>query len=102
MQSYGALEQVFPGLYCRTGEWYGSPFRRRMTVARLADGKLWVHNPFELEKADIEALRKLGEVAFVISPNTLHDSDLAAFLMRLNGIDERSGPSVLMASRISS
>ena len=48
------------------------PFPTRMTVIRLADGKLFVHSPIRLNdvlKAEIDAL---GEVAYLIAPNTIH------------------------------
>ncbi|GAA0622768.1 DUF4336 domain-containing protein [Thalassospira tepidiphila] len=48
------------------------PFPTRMTVIRLQSGKLLVHSPIRLNetlKAEVDAL---GEVAYLIAPNTIH------------------------------
>jgi len=56
---------------------YGIPFGTRMTVVRLRSGVLWLHSPIRIH-ADLErALRELGEVRFVVSPNKLHHLYLA-------------------------
>jgi hypothetical protein len=44
----------------------------RMTLVRLPDGALWVHSPLTPAKAMREALDKLGEVRYVVVPNTMH------------------------------
>ncbi len=44
----------------------------RSIIARLPDGKLWVHSPIALEPAWRAELEKLGEVAYVVAPNTFH------------------------------
>jgi hypothetical protein len=80
MQAYGPLREVYENVFCRDGEWYGSKFRRRMTVIRLPDGKLWVHNPFALDDEDVRGLMQLGEVAHVVAPSTFHCSELEDFL----------------------
>ena len=48
------------------------PFPTRMTVARLADGALWVHSPTPLTPALGEAVDALGPVRFLVAPNLLH------------------------------
>jgi hypothetical protein len=56
---------------------YGIPFGTRMTVVRLRNGALWLHSPIGIDAALERALRELGEVRFVVSPNKLHHLYLA-------------------------
>ncbi len=48
------------------------PFPTRMTVVRLPGRRLWLHSPTEPSDALFERIEALGEVAFLIAPNTLH------------------------------
>jgi len=48
------------------------PFSTRMTIIRLASGKLFVHSPIRLNDALKAAVDELGEVAYLIAPNTIH------------------------------
>ncbi|GGB20025.1 DUF4336 domain-containing protein [Agarivorans gilvus] len=50
----------------------GLPFSTRMTVVRLANGKLWVHSPIELNDSIRAELANLGELSYLIAPNHLH------------------------------
>lgn len=55
----------------------GFHYPTRMVVIRLADGALFVWSPVALSDALRAAVDRLGEVRFVIAPNSLHDSFLA-------------------------
>ena len=48
------------------------PFSTRMTVVRLANGKLWCHSPIQPEQALLDNLAQLPEVAYLIGPTKLH------------------------------
>jgi len=48
------------------------PFPTRMTVIRLPTGSLWLHSPTELNEALAEQVGRLGQVAHLVAPNTLH------------------------------
>ena len=49
-----------------------APFSTRMTIVRLAGGRLFVHSPTPLP-ASLEAeVRALGEVAYLVAPNRIH------------------------------
>jgi len=48
------------------------PFPTRMTVIKLPGGKLWCHSPIALTPELAKAIDRLGEVAYLISPNKLH------------------------------
>ena len=43
-----------------------------MCVIRLEDGNLWIHSPVDLDEETINALQKLGNVKYVVSPNYEH------------------------------
>jgi len=44
----------------------------RTTIARLADGSLWVHSPIELTDELESAVDALGTVRFLVAPNKVH------------------------------
>jgi hypothetical protein len=44
----------------------------RMTVVRLAGGKLWLHSPVPISPQVRAQLDALGEVAFIVAPNKAH------------------------------
>jgi len=44
----------------------------RMTLVRLADGRLWVHSPLPPTPECVAAVRALGPVAYVVAPNLSH------------------------------
>lgn len=48
------------------------PFPTRMVVARLDDGSLWIHSPISPDDGLVAAIRDLGEVAFIVAPNSIH------------------------------
>ncbi|HZZ30444.1 MAG TPA: DUF4336 domain-containing protein [Phenylobacterium sp.] len=48
------------------------PFPTRMTVARLANGDLWLHCPLKPTETLVRDLDRLGRVRFLIAPNSLH------------------------------
>lgn len=58
---------------------YGVPMGCRMTVCRLADGRLLVHSPIALHTLK-PALDELGDVAFAIAPNFIHHLFMSPFL----------------------
>ena len=55
------------------------PFSTRMTVVKLANGKLWCHSPIQPNQALLDSLDQLGEVAYLIGPNKLHYAYLQAW-----------------------
>ena len=55
------------------------PFSTRMTVVKLANGKLWCHSPIQPNQALLDSLDQLGEVTFLIGPNKLHYAYLQAW-----------------------
>ena len=63
--------------------WFSGVYlRSRMTVIRLADGRLWVHSAGEPTPALCAELDRLGQVGWVIVPNKWHHMNAAAMKAR--------------------
>lgn len=56
----------------RPQRFFGIEMGTRMTVARLADGGLFVHSPVRLDAETRAALDALGPVRAVVAPNRYH------------------------------
>ena len=69
------LEPLGPDLWVADGgivSFNGFDYPTRMAVVRLADGALWVWSPIELTADLANAVRALGPVRYLVSPNKLH------------------------------
>lgn len=53
------------------------PCPTRMTVVRLPGGGLWLHSPIALHETVLGALKGLGDVAALVSPNSFHHTHIA-------------------------
>ena len=51
---------------------FNLPFPTRMTIARLADRRLWVHSPTPLTDSLLREIASIGEVAWLVAPNRIH------------------------------
>ena len=86
------------------------PLTTRMTVARLPDGRLWLHAPVELTPGLAAEIRALGRVAALVAPNRLRGEALgdwqAAFPGAVTwgapGLAEDGGGAAASASTTSS
>jgi len=71
---HGAVEKLADNLW-RVEAPLGARNRRVMTVARLRDGRLLVHNAIALDKPEMKELDAWGEVAAILVPNRFHRQD---------------------------
>lgn len=74
---HGQLIQLDEGLLTVVGELpmpLGN-FPRRMTVARLRDGRLVIYSAIALSEEEMTRLQQFGEPAFLIVPGDLHRLD---------------------------
>ena len=56
----------------RPQSFYGLPVGTRMTVMRLADGRLLLHSPVALDAELRAQLDAIGRVSFAVAPNRVH------------------------------
>lgn len=72
---YARPIELVPSLWVVDGSWT-NPLARRMTVVRLRNNEIWIHNPMYLESQDLTWLSSLGFVRGIVAPNKYHTSDL--------------------------
>ncbi len=82
LQPYEPLRQLADGVWVIDGEWYDTPFRRRMTLLRLGRDELLVHNAFRLRDDDHARVEALGRVRAIVAPNRFHATEAHAFKAR--------------------
>jgi hypothetical protein len=69
------LDRLAPDLWVADGgtvSFFGVDYPTRMAVVRLSDGDLWVWSPIALSGELEAAVRALGPVRDLVSPNKLH------------------------------
>lgn len=82
---HGPLETLEENLKVVEGE-TPTPMNRRMSVVRLADGRLVFHNAVPLAEEAMAALERWGTPAFLLVPNGYHRLDIHAFAARYPGL----------------
>lgn len=83
MNPYEPLREIAPGLHVMDGRWKRSPFKRRMTVIRRADGELAIHSAIRLHDEDYgKILGPLGRVTLVVVPSSLHGDEARYYAER--------------------
>ena len=91
---HGKLTQIDDGLLTVTGD-IRMPlvdFVRRMTVARLADGRLVVYSAIALDEDEMQALDDFGSMAFLVVPGDHHRRDVGVWKTRYPGIQVIAPP----------
>lgn len=78
----GPIEKLEENLWEVEGAVPGMPMKRRMTLVRLGDGSVVVHNGICLDEAAQREIDAWGTVRFVIVPNGWHRTDAAAYAAR--------------------
>jgi len=79
------LEPLGPDLWVADGgivSFFGFDYPTRMAVVRLDDGALWLWSPIAPEDGIVDAVRALGPVGHLVSPNKLHHLFLGAWQAR--------------------
>lgn len=86
---HGKLTRVEDDILTVTGVLHMPPLGdvdRRMTVVRLADGRLVVYSAISLDEAGMNELEAFGRPAFLVVPNDIHRMDVAAWKARYPSI----------------
>lgn len=69
------LENFGPSIYVADGPtvpFLGFPYPTRMVVVRLSDGSSWIWSPIPLTPDLEAAIRSIGPVRQIVSPNKIH------------------------------
>lgn len=74
IHNYKSPRQLSENLWEISGDW-SNKLGRRMTVVRLKNGDVFIHNAIRLKPEDLSWLKSLGAVKYVVAPNTFHCSD---------------------------
>jgi len=82
IQPYEPMRPVAEGLYCVDGSWRRSPLPRRMTVFVLRSGSLAIHSVVRMRENDMRDLEALGDVRWILVPNTFHCSEAGWYRSR--------------------
>jgi hypothetical protein len=81
---HGKLEKLADNLHSVTGK-LPMPLGetvRRMTIAKLADGRLIVFSAIALDETEMAKVDALGRVAFLIVPSGIHRMDIKGWKQR--------------------
>ncbi len=79
---HGPIEVLAENLRWVQGSLPGMSLKRVMTVARMADGRLVIHNAIALEDGAMKEIEAFGTPAFLIVPNGGHRLDAPAYKKR--------------------
>jgi hypothetical protein len=81
---HGSLTHVDDNILTVTGtlKMPLADFERRMTVVRLADGRLVIYSAIALDHAQMDVLESFGTVAFLIVPSDRHRLDVLPWKKR--------------------
>jgi len=79
---HGALEKHGDNVWSVRGSMPNPNIVRRMTIARLANGGLVIHNAVALDDASMAEIEAFGEPAFLLVPNGFHRQDAFIYKAR--------------------
>jgi hypothetical protein len=80
--AHGPIEHLAENLWWVQGTLPGMSLKRVMTVARLNDGRLVIHNGIALSEPAMREIEAWGTPAFLVVPGGYHRLDAAAYKKR--------------------
>jgi len=72
---HGPLEKLSENLWRIEGSMPNPNIRRAMTIAKMKDGRLFIHNAVALEEALMAEIEAFGTPAVIVVPNGFHRQD---------------------------
>jgi hypothetical protein len=78
----GPLEKLEDNLWEVEGSVPGMPLNRRMTLVRLADGSIVVHNAICLKEEEQLEIERWGHVRYIVVPSGFHRMDAGRYAAR--------------------
>lgn len=79
---HGAIEKLAENLWWVWGSLSGMSLKRNMTVVRLDNGELVIHNGVALDEASMKEIEAFGTPSYLIAPSAYHRVDAARFKHR--------------------
>jgi hypothetical protein len=79
---HGPITKLAHNLWWVQGSLPNMSLKRTMTVVRLRDGRLVIHNAIALNEPQMRELEAWGTPAYLIVPNGIHRLDAAAYKAR--------------------
>lgn len=79
---HGRLQRLAENLWWVEGSLKGMSLKRVMTIARLPDGRLVIHNAVALQEDAMREIEAWGTPAFLIVPSAYHRLDAPAYKQR--------------------
>ena len=79
---HGPLERLAENLWWVQGSLPSMSLKRVMTIAKLPDATLVIHNGIALQQPAMHELEAFGTPAYLIVPNGMHRLDAAAYKQR--------------------
>jgi hypothetical protein len=79
---HGPIETLAENLWWVSGDLPGMSLKRNMTVVRLPDGQLLIHNGIALNPEGMERLERWGTPSVLLVPNGMHRLDAPAYKRR--------------------
>jgi hypothetical protein len=79
---HGTIVKLADNLWWVWGALPGMSLKRTMTIARLGDGRLVIHNAIALDEASMREIEAWGRPAFLVVPNGGHRLDAPAYKKR--------------------
>ena len=79
---HGPIQKLAPNLWWVQGSLPGMSLKRTMTVVRLSDGRLVIHNAIALDEPQMQELEAWGRPSFLIVPSGIHRLDAPAYKQR--------------------
>jgi hypothetical protein len=76
------LQKLTENLWTVTGSLTNMPMERVLSIARLGDGRLVLHNGIALEEPLMQEIEAFGEPSFLLVPGGYHRLDAPAFKHR--------------------
>jgi hypothetical protein len=83
---HGPIEKLADNLWWVQGSLSAMSLKRVMTVVRLSDGRLVIHNAIAMGEDAMKALEDWGSPAFMIVPSAIHRLDAPAYKARYPGL----------------
>ena len=79
---HGPLRKLTENLWWVEGSLPGMSLKRVMTIARMKDGRLVIHNAIALEDGAMQEIEDWGQPVFLIVPSGIHRLDAPAYKQR--------------------